>query len=472
MKNIKKISKHWFLLLFVLFPACGNVINNGFPDDSTEVDPPGSFNLLVKNGSAYSSPAIDSVYSDSGEFISGSVVIHDNENIWLTHTGIDSVKAWEGVLGSSFTDRVRKVKALDQDDVLVFADRLNADLTCDIVVAFVNLDAGIRWQHCIGDEHYNNVHDAVFTDDGCILVSGTTVSASADSSTPFFMKIDILSGNVLWCLDYRNSDYTFFIPHAIIRVADGTSEPDSYLAAGTCIENTTGISHVYYMQLDASGKVTASRYVYMPDADSVFNGFFISQDIGDEKKVKKFVSMIKVSGSDGRDDRLYMLVLDGNLEITKVKYDTFNDYNLSGRLVSGEDGDFYYAGLIKPEAGNGLYVLRYNKNGNLKDVTTRFYSSDLFTLYSVNFISAVKESGISFVCSSGRGDGSGARDIFFDRIIYGSEKDSSTMVYSSTSYSKAVSSADTFHDGDLTMNPEVSCVRLKGNAELKLERWR
>lgn len=453
---------------FAVFIACGNVINDGLPGSDGISDPEDYFSLLVrKSGSARSNPVIDSVYSDSGRFVSGSVVKLGNENIWLARIGSDSVKEWEGVLGSSCIDRIRRLRALDGENVLLLADRLNPDLTYSAVLALINLRDGIRWQHCIGDN--SHVYDAAFTDDGCIIAAGDA-SASADENTPLIMKIDIVSGSVLWCMEYSSSGYQVLVPQMIIRVPGQSRLPGQYLLAGSCVEKGTGATHAFYVQLDTLGGVTASRYVYMPGFNTGFKGFFITGDAADEKKDKKILSMLRVSGDDGTDERLYTLTLDEKLEITKYRYDTFNDYDLSGRLVCGLDGEYYFAGLIRPEAGNGLFFLRYNKNGNLKDVATRTYNRDLFTICSADILSVQKDNGIDFVCASTAGSESGYTDIFFDRILYEHER-VIFLPYTPVPYnSKAAAAADTFLEGDLTINTTVSVVKSKGSAGLKLER--
>lgn len=163
--------------------------------------------------------------NDGGYIVAGHSQ-SSNYDVSLNHGGFDwwvvrlsntGAIIWKKTLGGSADDYLRTIIKTPDGNILCIGDTQsnNGDIShyidqIDFWVAKIDLDGNLIWEKCYGGDHIDKGYSACLTDDGNILIAGST-----ESQTPYVennhglsdflvIKID-LQGNKIWQNTYGGS---------------------------------------------------------------------------------------------------------------------------------------------------------------------------------------------------------------------------------------------------------------------------
>jgi len=397
--------------------SCGNLINDRVlsdnenstiindADDSDDTDGLEGieFKELSRNFSASGDMRIEKS-GQAGYYIAGTVSEETTDNIWFSLIDKNGKLQNEALLRSAYNDRVRRIKVLDADNLVIYADRYYDDGGIDFIIVKVNRSTGIIWDYCFGDETKNRIFDVTDTDDGGTLITGLSYYQlfGVMHYTTFIMKID-RSGRSVWEKEYR-SLFSVFMPSEIKKISHG-----EYLVSGLCLNRITNKFKTFFTRVDSSGDVISSVYINAVGMHSMLIGTsIVSDDI--------FTGVISLTGGSGTDS-FVIAAFDREMNIQSVREFTFPDFNVRGKLIKGNDGGLIVAGMLDNSAGNGLYFLRFSEEGVLRGLSTKYYDEAVYNLTDVYFGTEEYNDGLLYLCRYKNNDYSSSEGkLFLDKI--------------------------------------------------------
>jgi hypothetical protein len=399
-----------------------------------------------------------------GFFLSATIKDeNDKDNIWLSYIDNNGKTKWSACLQNSGTDdRIRRIEVIDNDNILLFADRFYpADVNPDIIIVKVNSSAGIAWQRCLGSEKKNLVFGSLLASDGGFLLTGITVINKTEADPvifkPYVLRID-KNGNILWKKDY-NKFNKIVIPAELISIGN-----DEYLLSGTTTNPANNKITGFYSIIDGSsesgGKIKKTRYIKLKDADISMLGCISNGE--------NITSVIAVK-SETVDEFSILSMDKKKLKLSSRKSYSFSDFHLQGAVVNEKNDSFLLAGMIKYIKGKGIYAIRFGMDGSIRELQTKYYDDSGYKFITPGFNKSDEDSNITFIS---RLDNPGvSKHLFIDRFRI------SSLLKSSPSgivvvIDDGTEDIDTGIDGeDVDVEDEDSVIDVKADPGLIFKRY-
>jgi hypothetical protein len=382
--------------------------------------------------------------------LAGTVVEETAENVWFSLIDKNGRLKNEAVLRSGCNDRVRRVKVLDNENLIIYADRYYEDGDIDFIIVKVNRNTGIVWDYCFGDETKNRIFDVISTDDGGTVLTGLSYYQLLGIMRyiTFIMKIDS-SGRSVWKKDYR-SLFSVFMPSEISDTGNG-----EYLVSGFCLNRITNKFKTFFTRLDNAGYVISSKYINAPGMHSMLIGTSLADNNG-------FTGIISLTGGSDANS-IVSVRFDNVMNIQAVHEYSFPDLNVRGKYIRGIDGSIIVAGMLNNTAGNGLYFLRLSKLGIIQTLATKHYNISEYDLADVYFNTAESDGGVLYLCRYNNSSASFTDGrLFLDRV----QLDNSN-ISALSKVSRAIDAeTDNFETGGVDLETGDSSLMEKGEAQL------
>jgi len=404
-------------IMLLLSISCGNLVNDELQNDNSEpalVEPgddipvPGDdipipgvdrFGTIVEGEFSTSGKVVIRSTGGDGYFLSATAKdANGRDTLWLSYTDKFAVRKWSAILENFDTDdRISRIEVLDKDNILIFADRYYSNtptINPDVIIIKVNSSDGILWQKCIGNDEKNIVYGTALADDGGFLATGITVIEKTDTTPAEFIPYVVRSdcdGNIIWKKDYQNF-FNIARPTEIINLGN-----DEYLISGTATNPDTNKITGFYCRIDGAleikgssggGKILKSRYVKSSDSNISMLGSISNGD--------NITSVITLKGDSS--EQFSILSMDKKkLKVSSRKSYSFSDFNLQGDIINVKSDGFVLAGMIKYLIGKGLYTVRFDMTGALKELQTKYYDNSGYKFLNPEFSKINNDSGITFV---------------------------------------------------------------------------
>jgi hypothetical protein len=455
------------MLMMLLFTSCGNLVNDELLNDSETVltgETGDRFGTILDGKFSASGKVLIRSTGSEGFFLSATIKDeNDKDNIWLSYIDNNGKTKWSACLQNSGTDdRIRRIEVIDNDNILLFADRYYpSEVNPDIIMAKVNSSAGIVWQRCLGSEKKNLVFGSLLASDGGFLLTGITVinKTEADPAIfkPYVLRID-KNGNILWKKDY-NKFNKIVIPAELISIGN-----DEYLLSGTTTNPANNKITGFYCIIDGSsesgGKIKKTRYIKLKDADISMLGCISNGE--------NITSVIAVKSETA--DEFSILSMDKKkLKLSSRKSYSFSDFHLQGVVVNEKNDSFLLAGMIKYIKGKGIYAIRFGMDGSIRELQTKYYDDSGYKFITPGFNKSDEDSNITFIS---RLDNPGvSKYLFIDRFRI------SSLLKSSPSgivvvIDDGTEDIDTGIDGeDVDVEDEDSVIDVKADPGLIFKRY-
>gem|GEM_PF-6687252 len=436
--------------------SCGNVINEtvlSHSDDPVIINDDEYsgivFTEMNRNFSVSGDIRIEKSV-DQGYYIAGTVVEETADNVWFSLIDKNGNFKNEAFLRSSYDDRVRRVKVLDSENLIIYADRYYEDGDIDFIIAKVNRKTGIIWDYCFGDEIKNRVFDITVTDDGGTLITGLSYYQLLGFMhyITFTMKIDS-NGKSLWRKDYR-SLFSVFMPSEIRDAGNG-----EYLVSGLCLNRITNKFKTFFTRINSSGDVLSSIFINAAGMHTMLIGTSVRENDG-------FTGVISLTGGFYADS-IVVACFNREMNIQILREYSLPDLNVRGKYIKGADGSIVIAGMLNNEAGNGLYFLRLSEQGVIQNLTTKYYDADQYDLSDVYFNTVETDEGLLYLCRYNNSTGS-LEDgrVFLDRI----HPDNKYKSILSRGDSMLNADSTDYETGGVELETGDSSLMEKGGAEL------
>lgn len=379
-----------FSVASVLF-SCGNIINEtvlAHDENSHSIDEDDNSGIVFTEMNRIFSTSGDiriEKTGDEGYCIAGTVDEETSDNVWFSVIGKNGILKNETILRSGYDDRVRRVKVLDNENIIIFADRYYDNGDIDLIIAKVNRKTGIIWDYCFGDESKNRIFDVTVADDGGMLITGLSYYQLLGTMQyiTFALKVDD-SGRSVWKKDYR-SLFSVFMPSEIRKTGQGV-----YLVSGLCLNRLTNKFKTFFTRIDGEGNVISSVFINVAGKHTML----IGTSIGENNDFTGIISLTGGSYADG----IVIAGFDDRLNVLYLKEYCFPDFNVRGKYIRGSDGGIIVAGMLNNNAGNGLYFLRLSSRGIIQDLAIKNYDSDDYDLSDVYFNAEESDDGLIYLC--------------------------------------------------------------------------
>ncbi|HRX47084.1 MAG TPA: hypothetical protein P5120_06170 [Spirochaetota bacterium] len=371
--------------------SCSNIINEEVlsdADNTSVIDDGNDSGIpFTELSRTYSTSGDIRIEKSAGEgyYIAGTVVEDIADNVWFSVIDNKGNFKNEAFLKSGYDDRVRRVKVLDNENLIIYADRYYEDGDIDFIIAKVNKNTGIIWDYCFGDETKNRVFDITATDDGGTLITGLSYYQVLGFMRyiTFTMKIDS-NGRSVWKKDYR-SLFSVFMPSEIRDAGNG-----EYLVSGLCLNRITNKFKTFFTRISSTGDVLSSIFINAAGMHTMLIGASAGEDGG-------FTGVISLTGGS-YSDSIVVAGFDNGLNIQSLREYSLPDLNVRGKYVKGADGSIIIAGMLNNEAGNGLYFLRLSERGVIQNLTTKYYDEDKYNITDVYFNTEETADGLLYLC--------------------------------------------------------------------------
>ncbi len=389
------------VLLFSI--SCGNLVNDELMDENSEpaIVEPGvdSFGTIVEGDFSTSGKVVIRSTGENGYFLSATTKdANGRDTIWLSYMDKYAVRKWSAILENVDTDdRISRIEVLDNENILIFADRYYSNdpaINPDVIIIKVNSSNGILWQKCIGSDEKNIVYGTALTGDGGFLATGITVIKKTDTTPAEFIPYVIRSdrdGNIIWKKDYQKF-FNIARPTEILSLGN-----DEYLVSGTATNPDTNKIIGFYCRIDGAletkgnsggGKILKSRYVKSADSNISLLG---SINYGEN-----ITSVIALKSESS--EQFSILSMDKKkLKVSSRKSYLFSDFNLQGDIINVKSDGFVLAGMIKYLIGKGLYKVRFDMTGAVKELQTKYYDNSGYKFLNPEFSKVNDDTAITFI---------------------------------------------------------------------------
>lgn len=142
---------------------------------------------------------------DGGMIIGGSTnSVRENQDMLIMRTDNDNRAVWTKSVGGKTTDRCFSVIQLDDHSVLAVGSIQVASGNNDMLVLRLSSTGEIIWSRNFGGRYNEEGRSAVQSDDGSILIVGTTTSYGAGSNDVYLVKIT-KDGLLQWQRTFGNT---------------------------------------------------------------------------------------------------------------------------------------------------------------------------------------------------------------------------------------------------------------------------